>query len=160
MPIAGPQKAVERDRRPAGGETAPCPVAAGAPSTGQETRGPELSAQQNLSALCKRLLALLSLAAAATLVLAVPGSASRTGLQNADSPDRAILAGLQNLIEEAQRRSPDGAAGGAPVKAWRPAAPPLVAVQPIARARAPVDAAGVPRPHAARAGPTRAPPRA
>jgi len=119
-----------------------------------------LSAQQNLSGICRRLLALLSLATAATLLLASPASAGRSGLQNACSPDRALLSGLGGLVEEAQRQPPDGAAGGLPTKAWHPAASVIAALQPDAGALAPVDSSGAPRTHPPRAGLTRAPPRA
>jgi hypothetical protein len=119
-----------------------------------------LSAQQNLSGLCRRLLALLALAVAATLVVAPPGAAGASGLENASAPDRAPLTRLDGLIEDEERRSPDGTAGGAPGKAWRPVAPPIAALQPPEPACEPVDASGAPRTHFARAGLTRAPPRA
>ena len=121
---------------------------------------PGLSAQQNLSGIGRRLLALLSLAAAATLLLASTGSAGRSGLQNACSPDRILLSGLGGLVEEAQRQPPDGAAGGTPAKARRPDASALATLQPDTGALAPVGSFGAPRTHAARAGLTRAPPRA
>jgi hypothetical protein len=117
-----------------------------------------LSAQQNLSGLCKRLLALLSLALAATLALASPGAAGRPGLQSASAPDRVVLTGL-DLLEETERQLSDGTAGGAPAKAWHPVACPIVAIQPADRVHAPLDASETPRTHAARAGLTRAPPR-
>jgi hypothetical protein len=116
-----------------------------------------LSAQSNLSGLCRRLLAALSLIVAASLAASALPLAGRSGLQNAASADHSLLAGLRGLIEE-ENQLADAAAGDPRLEAATPAAGLIVAAEPPASARPPLRDAAVPRTHAARAGLTRAPP--
>lgn len=117
-----------------------------------------MSAQPNLGVLCKRLLAVLSLAVAATLAASAPGLAGRSGLQNATAPDRAFLAGLKGLLEDEEPQQPDAAAGDPRRKAGTEVAHRTVAPEPPRTARAPLAGARAPRARSVRAGLTRAPP--
>jgi hypothetical protein len=117
-----------------------------------------LSAQSNLSGLCRRLLAALSLMVVASLAASAPALAGRSGLQNANPADHSLLSGLRGLIEEEASQYPDTAAGDPGIKAAILAARLLVAAEPPRRARPPLADAAPPRTHAARAGLTRAPP--
>jgi len=121
-------------------------------------RVPKLSAQPNLGVLCKRLLAVLSLAVAATLAPSAPGLANRSGLQNPAAPDRALLSSLKGLIEDEEARQPDAAAGDPRSKSGTAVAHRTVAPAPPRTVRPRLDFSGPPRTHAARAGLTRAPP--
>jgi hypothetical protein len=116
-----------------------------------------LSAQPNLGALCKRLLAVLSFAVAATLAASAPGL-NRWGLQNAAAPDRPLVSGLKWLIEDQQPQHPDAAAGDPRSKAGPTVAHRTLAPAPSRTARPPLDVVSVPATHAVRAGLTRAPP--
>jgi hypothetical protein len=116
-----------------------------------------LSAQPNLSVLCRRLLAALSLVVAATLAASAPGFGGRPDLQNANAVDRTVLSGLGGLIEDERRQKPDTAAGGPRIEAETSVAL-LRAVEPAGNGRPPLHVSGAPATYAARAGLTRAPP--
>jgi hypothetical protein len=116
-----------------------------------------LSAQPSLSVLCRRLLAALSLVAAATLAASAPGI-GRSGLQNATAADRTLLAGLRGLIEDEEPQHPDAPAGDPRIEAGTSVARLIVAIELLGHARPPLDVSSAPRTHAARAGLTRAPP--
>lgn len=135
-----------------------CRKGPAAPSKRQATRVPKLSAQPNLGVLCKRLLAVLSLAVAATLAASAPGFTNRWGLQDATAPDRALLSGLKGLIEDEEPRHPDAAAGDPRGKTGTAVVHGTAAPAPPGTVRPPLDLSGPPRTHAARAGLTRAPP--
>jgi hypothetical protein len=117
-----------------------------------------LSAQPNFGVLCKRLLAVLSFALAATLAASAPALASRSGLQNATAPDRALLAGLKGLLEEEEPQHPDAAAGDPRHKAGIEANHRTVAPEPPRTAPPPLVVVRVSETRAVRAGLTRAPP--
>jgi hypothetical protein len=116
-----------------------------------------LSAQSNLGVLCKRLLAVLSVAVAATLAASAPGL-NRWGLQSAAKPDRVVVSGLKGLIEDEEPQHPDAAAGDPRSKAGSAVAHRTLAPAPSRTARPPLKTAGAPATHAVRAGLTRAPP--
>ena len=157
-PLAGPQKAAERDLEARWPKGRACRNGSAAPSKRQATRVLKLSAQPKLGVLCKRLLAVLSLAVAATLAASAPGLANRSGLQNPVAPDRVLLSGLKGLIEDEEPQHPDAAASGPRSKSGTAVKHRTVAPEPPRTARPPLDFSGPPRTHAARAGLTRAPP--
>lgn len=117
-----------------------------------------MSAQHNLTALCKRLAAALSLVVAATLATSAPELAQRTGVGNAAAID-ALVADLGGLAEDEQGKYPDRAtAGDGRAKVRAPVAY-LEIQNPPSKGARPVHAgSGVRRTHAARSGLTRAPP--
>jgi hypothetical protein len=117
-----------------------------------------LSAQPNLSGLCRRLLAALSLVVATCLAASAPALAGRSGLQNAAPTDNALLAGLKGLIEDEEAPQSDTATGDPRIKATTWTARLIVAAEPPTSVRPPFDHSAAPRTHAARAGLTRAPP--
>jgi hypothetical protein len=117
-----------------------------------------LSAQPNLSGLCRRLLAALSLMVAASLATSAPAFAGRSGLQSATPTDNTLLAGLRGLIEDEDAQQPDTAAGDPRIKAAILDARLVVAAEPPTNACSCLGAPAAPRTHAARAGLTRAPP--
>jgi hypothetical protein len=117
-----------------------------------------LSAQQKFSASCKRLLAALSLAIAATLAASALESDSRSGPQSTARIDPGLLCDVDNLIEDEQRRYPDGAVGNPQIDASASVADLDLAAPLSKSARPPQYALGTRRTHRARSGLTRAPP--
>jgi hypothetical protein len=124
------------------------------------------NAQLSFVLLWKRVVAALSLVAAALLASMAAAPAGSSGMVGsragqagpvATAPS-ALIATLDGIVEDAQRASPPQDAGGAKGKALAPAARPAPAVsRPVVATAAPAEREQPGR-HASRAGLTRAPP--
>jgi hypothetical protein len=123
------------------------------------------NAPQNFLFLWKRLVAALSLVAAAVLAPAsapVAGAAagSRVGSPAVASTANTLLANVEGLVDSGQQRFPSPASGPVRAQAWAPTLWVELAVLGPERASPSCNAGPLRRPYAARSGPTRAPPSA
>jgi hypothetical protein len=127
----------------------------------------KLNAEQNLALLWRRLVAALSLIAAAVLAPSVSVSVSGTGIVGSRAGTGAAVASVANaliassvdaLVEGGQRKVLPEASGGTHAKAWAlPASHELARLASELSSRAP-DSPNLHQPRAVRSGLSRAPP--